>query len=317
MDSTNDVIIGVVENYSWEAVGCYARSLYRSGFKGTKLMCVRNVNDMARKNLRLLGFTVVDYEWKPNAMSSMCERFLPAIEWLAPRVGSVRYAVWCDVRDLVFQSDPSLWLEKHLAPQKLLGCSEGVMLYDEPINADFVKRVVSSEDYAWLINEEQLCSGTIAGEAKEMLALMKAIHDTSYTLPDFGAIRDQALLNYLIRTSPFKEVYRIVRADDAFALQANWYMLHTRGPRTRPDPRLDMETGLAYPSGSTEPYCILHQYDRDASGWLGNFKAVVERHWSEVPDVLREPIPVPIPVVSEPLVISRPVITTPRRRRLR
>ena len=273
-------------------------------------MCVLNITAEARKNLVLLGFTVVDYTWKPNAMSPMCERFLPAIEWLRDRTCTTRYVIWCDVRDLVFQTDPSLWLEKHLSPQKLLGCSEGVMLRDEPDNAGFLKKVVSEEDYSWLINEEQLCSGTIAGEAKEMLSLMQKIYDISYTLPDFGRIRDQAILNHILRISPFKEVCRTVRADEAFALQANWYMLHTRSPRTRPDPFFDMASGLAYPNGSTEPYCILHQYDRDARGWLGNFTAAVDNHWSEVPDVIKGrqealAFTVPEPVAQLPILRKR------------
>lgn len=275
----SDLVIGVIRNYSWEPIRTYSKSLVSSGFRGTKLMCVQNVNDEARKNLLDLGFVVMDFSPKDGS-SFETARYAPAIEYLEKHLESTKYVIWCDVGDLVFQTDPSVWLEKNLSPHKLIGCSEGVMLYNEPTNDSWVKQV-SGTDYEWVRKEEQLCSGTIAGEAVDMLNLFRKIYDMSFTVPDYGFGRDQGLLNYILRVSPFKEVARVVRADESFALQANWFLLNQyEGLRTSRMPRFDTDSGLAYPYGSSEPFCILHQYNRDPSSWLkGNFRAAVERRY--------------------------------------
>src|ERR1700692_2432011 len=148
MDSTNDLIIGVLKNFSWEPVKAYALSLSRSGFKGTKLMCVNGINDELRRNLKTLGFVLVDFT-EPEATfgwSFAVSRYAPAIEYVKRHLADLRYVIWGDVRDLVFQTDPSIWLEKHMAPQRLLGCSEGVMIYDEVTNDSWVQQV-SGDDY--------------------------------------------------------------------------------------------------------------------------------------------------------------------------
>jgi hypothetical protein len=181
----NDLIIGVVKNFSWEPMRAYATSLVKSGFKGTKLMCVQDINAEARENLIRLGFVVMDFAPKEGAGSFMTERYAPAIEYLEKNLDSTRYVVWGDVSDLVFQSDPTLWLEKNLAPSLLLGCSEGVMIYDEPTNDSWVKQV-SGEDHAWVREQEQLCSGTIAGEAKAALSLFRRMYEMSYMVPARG-----------------------------------------------------------------------------------------------------------------------------------
>ncbi len=263
MDSTNDLIIG------------------RSGFKGTKLMCVNGINDELRHNLVVLGFTLVDFT-EPEASfgwSFAVSRYAPAIDYVKKHLTELRYVIWGDVRDLVFQTDPSVWLEKHMSPHRLLGCSEGVKICDEVTNDSWLQQV-SGDDYLWVRKEEQLCSGTIAGDAEAMLALMSDIYDRSKSLSDNGFGRDQGLLNYILRLSPHKEISRVVRADESFALQGNWFVLnHYKDKWTTPQPRFDMSTGLAYPYGSDEPYAIMHQYDRDARSWLGDWKTRVETRY--------------------------------------
>ncbi len=288
MNSTNDLVVGVVKGFSWEPLKAYAASLLSSGFAGTKLMCVQDINAEARHNLERLGFVVVDFA---NTGSFMTERYAPAIDYLSKVVDTTRYVIWTDVSDVVFQSDPSVWLEKNLAPAKLLGCSEGVMLYQEPTNDSWVKQV-SGEDYEWVRKEEQLCSGTIAGEAKEALALFRKIHEMSFTVPDYGFGRDQGLLNYILRLSPFKEVARVVRADDSFALQANWFLLNMQRENwTSAAPVFNLLTGTARCPSTGELYAILHQYNRDSSSWLGDFKTTVETRYTLPPERHLRPAP--------------------------
>src|ERR1700690_33986 len=282
MDANNDLVISVNKNYSWEPLRNYAVSLYKSGFRGKKLMFVQDINAEARRNLETLGFTLIDFSFKDNKGGFPSTRFEPIAHYISNNPGLFRYVIWTDSRDVVFQSDPSVWLENNIGEYQLVVCSEGGLLKDEPTNVLWVTN--ASNGLHTDLEQEQLCSGTIAGTAEAMRDISKAIFEESFNIQQWdssnGSGSDQGLLNYLVHLSPFKEISRIVRADEAFALQANWFMIKRyEGKMTTLSPRFDMSTGLAFTPNRDVPYTILHQYDRDASGWLGNFTAAVENRY--------------------------------------
>ena len=161
-------------------------------------------------------------------------------------------------------------------------CSEGVKLKNEPTNLMWTTDA-SNGLYVSSPEDEQLCSGTIAGTARAMTFLAQAIflksskiNEWRYGNGGFGS--DQGMLNYLSSTVPFKEITKVVKADEAFALQANWFILrpyYAAGLHTSTDPVFDTINGLAY-TVDDKLYSIVHQYNRDGSSWMGNFKAAVE-----------------------------------------
>ena len=131
-----DAVLGVIKNCSWPYLRNYAVSLAKCGFEGDKLLFVDDITMEARAKLTELGFTLVDYDapdlkksgfnsWEgdPLAWGRFGRwRFLPVIEWLSPRIAEYRNIVWCDVRDVLFQTDPSIWLEENITPvHKLFG----------------------------------------------------------------------------------------------------------------------------------------------------------------------------------------------------
>ncbi len=120
--------------------------------------------------------------------------------------------------------------------------------------------------------------------------------------------------DYILRLSPFKEISRVVRADDGFALQANWLLLGVYKDKwTAPAPRFDLGAGLAYPQSSSEPYAIVHQYNRDANSWLGDFKSAVERRYVNITPTATVATTVPPMTVPE-TPIERPLRTWTRKR---
>lgn len=293
MDSRNDLTVAVVKNYSWEPLKFYALSLVNSGFVGKRVVFADYINDEARINLTALGFEVVDFTTQSTPGGFFSARYAPVADYLMGK--TFRNVIWTDVRDVVFQSNPSIWLEANLAPHELLVCSEGVPLLHEPTNTAWVTNA-SNGAYTDL-TQDQLCSGTIAGKNGAMQALCCAMFECSKEIKHWdsptGAGSDQGMINCLARTSPFKENTRVVRADEPFALQANWFQLNMYKPVwTSEPPIFDLGKGQAFTSRG-ELYTILHQYDRDARGWLGDFTSAVERRYAPDPRVVASPAVVP------------------------
>lgn len=208
-------------------------------------------------------------------------RFSPAAEFLRNNKG-FRYVMCTDMRDVVYQRDPSPWLEQNLSPYKLLASSEGVLIKNEQYNDQWVKQAFP-EDHAWIRENEVCNSGAIAGEADAMQAVFEKIYEISLrSTSETGGFLDQGLWNYVLRVSPFKEVTRISKTNESFFTSCNWFLVHdygrtaesTYGHMWIDEPPVMLE-GLIYPKGRSEPYCIVHQYDRDAA-----WKVAVEKRYS-------------------------------------
>ena len=181
-----DAVIGVVKNCSWPYLRAYAVSLAKCGFEGDKILFVDDITSEARTKLLERGFILVDYSeptLKEKGFNSWEDalawgffgrwRFKPVIEWLegppairGKRIQLYRNIVWCDVRDVMFQTDPSEWLAENVTGEyKLFGASEGCLIVDQSFNANWVQRT-SPKDWEWMKQEAICCSGTFAGEAR-------------------------------------------------------------------------------------------------------------------------------------------------------
>lgn len=271
MNATNDVILCVLKGpYQWSDVATFANSIKHSGYKGKKIFLVSGITSELRQKLTDEGFELVDYfRFPEREMGSFCgARFWPINDFLKERAAEFRYLFHVDWRDLVVQVDPSAWMEKHLGPDKLLGCTEGMRVEEEYYNDWWLKQAAPDHaTYEMARRYDILCAGTIAGEALAMRDLLCAIYDvlnTSPLKPDYeGGLTppfDQGILNYIVRLSPFKEILRVPRLEEGFTASVSWYITHRWTNREVPV----MKDGLVYPQGKAEPFCILHQYDRCA-----------------------------------------------------
>ena len=285
MDSTNDLVMTVVKNYDWPALMLYAVSLAKCGFKGTKLMLVQGITPWARQELTQLGFKLIDFDFVDTLRGFGTIRFEPAAKFLRDNKG-FRYVIWSDMRDAVYQRDPSEWLEKNLRPYRLLASSEGVLIKSEIYNDQWVRQAFP-EEHTWLKEHEVCNSGAIAGDAEVMQAVFEKIYEISLRSDsNTGAFLDQGLWNYVLRVSPFKEVSKISKTDESFFTSCNWFLVHDHGrtaESTHGHMWIDrppvMREGLVYPPKGSEPYCLVHQYDRD-SEW---YAAVYKRYVGVVP----------------------------------
>ena len=283
MDSANDLILSALKgSYKWSDLSTFSNSIKGSGFRGKKVFLVHGILPELRSKLIEEGWELVDYFRFPNRpIGNYCgERFWPINDFMKERAGEFRYIIHVDWRDLVVQTDPSVWLENHIGPHKLIGCTEGMRVEEEYYNDWWLKQASPDEaTYAMARKYDICCAGTLAGEALAMRDLLCAIYDvlnTSPLRPDHvGGLNppiDQGILNYILRISPFKELTRVPNLEEGFTASVNWYIVHRWTDREVPV----MRNGLVYPQGKLEPFCILHQYDRDKS-----WKTEVEKRYSE------------------------------------
>jgi hypothetical protein len=281
MDASNDLILTAMKGpYPWSAVSTFANSVDRSGFRGAKVMLASGITLEVRLQLEIAGWEVVDYVLgNTRNMGNYCgERFWPINVFMKAHSSEYRFIIHTDWRDVVVQTDPSLWLENNLGSHGIIGCSEGMNVEEEYYN-DWWLKPASPNEAAWqeARKHEICCAGTIAGTSSDMLNLLCTMHDVLYNTPDkpnyaggMGPLIDQGVLNYLVSVSPFKEITRITNMTETFCASVNWYAVHRWTNRPVPEVR----DGVFYPQGKSEPFAIVHQYDRDEN-WK---KAVIERY---------------------------------------
>jgi hypothetical protein len=284
-----DAVIGVAKGYGWPELRNYAVSLAKCGFAGEKILFVDGVSEEALANLRRLGFTLVPYTNPDSIRDKKCGshedglawgffgrwRYRPVIDYITPRIEGFRYIVWCDVRDVVFQTDPAEWLAENLNGAKLIGATEGFLIGDQQHNADWAQRT-SPKDYEWLRKEEVLCVGTFAGEARTMLDAFKHMFWLHETVEDPEAF-DQGLWNLLARTSPFKEVYRTPKLREGFCA-TGWPSKNLfPGMRYVADQSpVYCDDMVAYAPETGVPFSIVHQYDREPA-WANKINEIMAR----------------------------------------
>lgn len=275
-----DAVIGVIKNYDWTKIRPYAVSLARTGFKGARLMFVENIPTEARENLKKLGFVLVDFV-TPDSVREMENRdyltfgryrFKPVLDYLHEQARRFRYIVWCDVRDLVFQTNPSDWLDAKLAPHKIAAAGEGWLAESENYNSGWLSTCYPQHD--WLRKLEVCCSGSVAGSAPEMIGLFENIYEEGLRATGAPNYADQAMFQYVLHTA-YKDVMRVPRQHEGFVATA-WP--GKRGDRRLIDgfPRFDAASGLVYSPETNQPFCMVHQYDRD-----GMWKAIMERKYAQ------------------------------------
>lgn len=282
-----DAVVGLVKGYGWSDLRNYAVSLAKCGFQGEKVLFIDQITEEAKANLIQLGFTLVEYTTPENIRDKKCGSQEDSLAWgflgrwrfgqvaqhLKPRIDQYRFIVWVDVRDVMFQTDPAVWLEENLNGAKLVGAAEGYLIKNQQHN-NFWAQHTSPKDYEWLKDEEVICSGTFAGEAKTMLAVFEHMFELHESIADPAAF-DQGLWNLTARTSPFKEVFRIPKMCEGFCA-TGWPSKNITGDmRYRTDePPVYCDDYVVYAPETGVPFSIVHQYDREPS-WAAQISRIM------------------------------------------
>ena len=137
MDKTSDLILGVMGGTwvgpgSYPGVEAYLESIQRSGFTGRKVMLVWGIRTETRQKLVEYGFEIVDL---PQPLDPFFHaRMRVCWEYLKEHHQEFRYIFWLDIKDLILQNDPSVWMEQNIGTNSLVVATEPVPIIREETN---------------------------------------------------------------------------------------------------------------------------------------------------------------------------------------
>ncbi len=265
-----DIVIGSITDYDMEAIRPWVNSLELSGFTGMKAMLCYCVKQPVIDELVSRGFTIFAFERTADGVgyskpfTIVVERFFHMGFFLkdARKKYNLRYLIAPDVRDVVFQSNPSVWLERHIQDKKIIAPLESISYEHEAWGRQNLLQSYGADIYSAHCGNTIVNAGTLAGEVDTMLDLFLTV----YLAAKGGASvnPDQAALNIILHTKAYRDMTAFTPAHAGWACQAGV----TADPQkiavhrpylTEAEPVFD---GGAVLTPSGEPFVLVHQYDR-------------------------------------------------------
>lgn len=267
-----DVLIGAADRYFAADVRPWMASARASGFDGDiYLICYRvdpSIYTVASEfqvelypvNHTPYGLEII-HEQQGSPTQSHNMRMYHAWELLTRLdVAQYRFAIMTDVRDVIFQKNPSVWLEKHSLYGHVVAPSEGIMYDKEDWNRDNLIKGFGSMFYDLVGSSWLACNvGTIAGDA----ALLRDLIGTIFHMTEGRYYpSDQSSFNVLMNGA-FLEKRIVATHWDNWAAQ-----LGTTNDPTKSylwerlcEPRPQIRDGLVYNNDGLL-YHLVHQWDR-------------------------------------------------------
>lgn len=248
------IIFGCITKYSPDDIRPYVESIQQSGFSGEKVMLVYDVPQETISYLKSKGWNLYGAELQQHII---LQRFVDAYKILESYLDET--IIWTDVKDVIFQKDPTQWIENNMKGE-ILAFSECVKFKDDSwavVNAG----TSFPMEWEWLQDKVSYCAGTIVGKGYALRDLFIEIYRWSLTTANQGQLADQAAYNVLINLNHFKENVQFVKQEEGFVTQLGTvYMKANQLPILEPTPIFNFGT---FYTADQEKFCLVHQYDRD------------------------------------------------------
>jgi len=268
--SSRDLIIGAYTNYNWDQIKYWANSIDRCGFTGDKAMIVYNSDKVTVQRLLDLGFKVWAFNTDPNTgnyywsqdLVIVVQRFYHLWYYLDQLpANSYRYVISTDVKDVVFQTNPSEWLEQNIGNNSIVASCESLCYKDEPWGSDNMQ---GSYPMVWnRIKDQPIWNcGVQAGTVAALRDLWLSIWLTCRA--GGRANSDQAAYNLLLNTVAWSNITMRAYSESGWACQAGTTVDPTKIVNFRPnllEPEPTWDGSFARTS-TGDIHAILHQWDR-------------------------------------------------------
>ena len=278
-------ILASVYGYGPEQIKPWVESLKATKFGGKVFVVVYNPQDSILLDY-LKENGIFTFTSELNGDTNMAtQRFLEYSEILKSEyTNDVDAFITTDIRDVIFQSDPGVWLKNNIQDYDLVATSEGVTFRHEDWNGDNLELHLGKNLYLKLADKETLCSGIIAGKKEMLIKLFQTVYELAFFSNDPGAFVDQIFYAAAIY-EVFADKTKIVPAGDNWCanlgtLKAipessqDWSMgsrsQHNSFERIRKVKTFNEALSCAIPTMENgrvvnekkQPYVIVHQYDR-------------------------------------------------------
>jgi hypothetical protein len=220
-----DLIIGCASNYSWDHLKYWVNSIKKSGFSGDVVIVGTNMKADTISKLSQEGVLLSLYGTKnsngdieaPKNNAPHVERFFYIWNYLSNTKEKYQNVITTDTRDVIFQKNPSEWLEDNLISHFLVSSSEGIRFKNEPWNNQNLHDTFGP--YFHNLHKENMIYnvGTIAGDFQYVKSLMFMIFQMSINRPI--PIVDQAVYNVIVNTIPWSHDTLDTSNEDAWVAQ--------------------------------------------------------------------------------------------------
>ena len=234
-----DLIVGVVDNYNWDKIKYWANSIRTSGFTGHKALIAYNmdkatVDKLSQEDFMIVGMSPLDNEkgfvYDTSRGSIMTDRFMHIYQMLDQfhNQAGIGRVILTDVRDVVFQDNPTTHLNELLANghEIVLG-SENLKYKDEPWGANNMQQSFGKYFYEHMEDEEIFCAGVIAGMGDAIkdfcLNLWMICRGAAPQIPGGGG-PDQAAMNIMIGMEHLTYMVKRTRPSDGWVVHAGTSM---------------------------------------------------------------------------------------------
>ncbi len=265
-----DLIIGCSTNYDWSKLKYWINSINKSGFTGHKVMILMNCDFETAKKVSEAGFEIIGFSQDQNknlAYSSSIpvhvERFIHIYNYLSRN--EFRYVITTDVKDVVFQKNPSDHIDELLgndASKNLIFASESMRYKDEAWGNENLLQTFGPYVYEQFRNNEIYNVGVLAGRGNAIRDLAMNIFISAINRPI--PICDQSTFNVMVSMSPYKETSFYMPSESGWAAQLGTTADPSKIQKFRPyllEKEPYHKDGKVYTSTGKE-FTIVHQYDR-------------------------------------------------------
>lgn len=286
--ASKDLLIGGISNYTYDIVKYWINSAKKSGFDGHIVLTATNIKAEDIKKISAAGVIIAPYGHEDaegnytnhSQMPPHVDRFLAIWNFIRTCDIDYRYVITTDVRDVVFQKNPSEFLTNSLELdyQNLVVSGEGLAYKDEPWGNNNYIQAFGPFFHEIIKNKQIYNVGVIAGKKEIMIDLLVTLLQLSINRPI--NVVDQAVFNFILDLKSYKRRTLFMSNDGEWNINLGTTLAAIQsgagdiGQRNDPTAQITyqmkylcnqptIKDGIVYNSFGAKTY-IVHQYDRVA-----------------------------------------------------
>ena len=259
-----NLIIGCINYYSWDTIKFWINSIKYNNINADICLVVMNCDSLTVKQLVDNNVIVVPTggqkdnlqctDINNSSADTYSNRFFYISKYID--IEKYEYVITTDVRDVIFQSDPFVWLKDNLKTKEIVFVSENVRIKDEPWHQNVIEKTFGKHILKQMMEYEAYNVGVIAGKAKIVKNICLEIY--AYSVKNKFIPSDQSVFNFIIRSDYYKEKSYFSNTEDSWAIMLKAVQDHQDILINKVDKKLN---GIVE-NNNDEQYCITHQWDR-------------------------------------------------------
>jgi len=246
-----DLVISAIANYLPEKIKIYIESLNDSGFNGDKIMICYNLPNETIEYLSANGWECYGAELQGHPHM---KRLIDMWWFLQNDERKWNHIITTDVRDIVWQLNPSNWLSNSLKSE-IIVASECIKNEDEPWAHKNIHEGFGPMFWDSIKQNTVANVGVIAGKYQSVKDLLQLVWMVSQS-GDTRHFTDQSALNLIVNNSLLKDK---IEVNSDFAMQVDTLKSDKRFEKQN----LTIKDGLVINTKDETPYVLVHQYDRN------------------------------------------------------